>query len=276
MRTSLLILSIAVLCVLSGAIGGYMGVRAAAPEGSHLTARFLSITDDTGAVRIQLGLSDDTPLMRFFAPDGTAGSVFGQVGLQIPTEDGGFFGLAKIEETPSLYFVNSEGMATTSISPTSWSLSNGKNRNMLILAAFEKGINAGFYYGEHGSLNLSLWDDIPTITLGHSPEKAITLKSSDQAQFFSMTDSLNGFGSTLINSKEGSSFFISDEKNEPRYGAMVDSDGPTVNLMDENGVSRLQLGTSTLTDIETDNDTTTAEANLVMFDKESKVVWQAP
>jgi len=61
-----------------------------------------------------------------------------------------------------------------------------------------------------------------------------------------------------------------------RVQVSKDADGPSVELFDEAGKSRAVLGVTKLKSIRSGSTEVRAPSSLVLFDKEGKVVWEAP
>jgi hypothetical protein len=76
--------------------------------------------------------------------------------------------------------------------------------------------------------------------------------------------------------KDGPRLGLWDENGNPRAGMSAFKDGPVLVLFDEDGEARAVIGNAALETIKTGDTTRTAESSVVLFDKEGKVIWQAP
>lgn len=74
----------------------------------------------------------------------------------------------------------------------------------------------------------------------------------------------------------GPEFLLSDEKGNKRTTLDVLGDGPALDLFDVNGNHRAALGVTSFEGAKAGEKGTTAESSLLLFDKDGKVLWQAP
>ncbi len=70
--------------------------------------------------------------------------------------------------------------------------------------------------------------------------------------------------------KDGPSLELNDEQGHPRSSLVVTKDGPMFALADEKGNRRAAIGAIDLCESKT------AESSILLFDKDEKVLWQAP
>jgi len=137
---------------------------------------------------------------------------------------------------------------------------------MLVLWDNNGKVSAGLGLGPDGSPNLALVD---------ANGKGSVLLSSSSLVLF---DGNRRYRVTLgLTSNNAPSLSFWGEKGEARAVLSLNPDsGPSLELYDEKGKSRAALGATDLEAARTGTVEKRPESSLVLFDKEGKVLWQAP
>jgi len=223
--------------------GGVLFMRHAATPGvSDLTTKSLAVVDAAGKPRMALGVEK-----------GVSGLFFYDEALHMRA------GLAVLKDGPELSLYDKAGIM------------------MIRLNAAEHGPGLDFYdEAKHLRASLSVTKYGPTVLLGDAAGKPrVALRISEDGPELSLLDRGGKTRASLSLLKEEPVLVLADEAGKARVEIAVAADGPGVSLEDTEGFEAT-LGATALVTPKTGTQTKRSAASLVMFDKEKKVLWEAP
>ncbi len=106
-------------------------------------------------------------------------------------------------------------------------------------------------------------------------EPLVILSISKEGPGLSLYDENGEFRAGLAVSKDGPVLGLCDENEKDRFRLGVSKDGPALQLYDDNGKGRASLGVSQITTPD-GKVTTYPESSLLLFDPNSRLLWEAP
>ena len=213
-------------------------------------ARRFEVVDAAGKERAVLGVfSDDVTALRVY--DATGKMML--MGLGVTRDDEAGLGLR-----------DAAGKLRAGLNVTS-----DGSPLLLLLDAAEKA-RAGLRILPTGVPMLDLNDTAGEIRMSLSV-------SSDSGPVFRLFDAAGKMGAGLGMTPDGiPGLVLYDTAEHGRAGMVMTSDGPTLELRDAGRNLRAVLGTTSVKSEKPGEATSRPESSLMLFDKDGKVMWQAP
>ena len=105
---------------------------------------------------------------------------------------------------------------------------------------------------------------------------AVIIRSTQEGAVVDLNDADDRTSISLAATRTGKGIVLFDSDQKDRIAITVLEPGPSISVRDADGSSRAVLGTTSLVTTSTGAKIQTAESSLVLYDRDSKVIYQAP